>query len=253
MVAAVSDAPHILLIDDDPDLLSVLETVLTFSGFRVTQCENGADGLERAAADKPDLVVLDVMMPGKSGIEVMMDIRADEELKDIPILFLSAIGSEDVVVQALKGADDYVVKPFKNLELEARIRNILERTKPARAEALRGERAPERLAVQVGDDTYLVPLDQVYFIEASGKYAYAHTRNKRFLTSFSIGELDDRLAPTGRFLRVHRSYIINTDRVFKLTRDSRKNLVIVMSDEKSSEVRVSDSYLQSVKQKLGVK
>ena len=107
--------------------------------------------------------------------------------------------------------------------------------------------------MQLGDDTYLVPLEQVYFIGASGKYAYAHTRNKKFLTGFSIGELDERLGPTGRFLRVHRSYIINTDRVFKLTRDQRKNMVIVMADDSSSELRVSDSYLQGVKQKLGIK
>lgn len=166
------------------------------------------------------------------------------------MLFLSAVGDEAVVVQGLKGADDYIIKPFKTLELEARIRKILDR---AKAPALPSGRAPERLAVQLGDDTYLVPIEQIYFIEASGKYAYAHTRNRRFLTSFSISELEEKLKPDGRFLRTHRSFIINTDCVFKLTRDDRKNTVIVMADEKSSELRVSDSYLQSVKRKFGMK
>lgn len=247
---AEPDAPHILAIDDDPDLLQVLNTVLGFSGYRVTLCEDGEEGLEQARADRPDLIVLDVMMPGKSGIDVMMEVRADPDLENTPILFLSAVGDEAVVVQGLKGADDYVVKPFKTLELEARIRKILDREKAPAAPA---GRAPERLAVQLGDDTYLVPLEQIYFIEASGKYAYAHTRNRRFLTSFSISELQEKLKPTGRFLRIHRSFIINTDCVFKLTRDERKNTVIVMADEKSSELRVSDSYLQSVKQRFGIK
>ncbi len=253
-MAAEERVPHLLVIDDDVDMLQLLDTILTMDGFRVTVCDDPNDGLRIAEAERPDLIVLDVLMPGKSGLDVMREIRSSPSLGEMPILFLSAVGDETVVVQGLKGADDYVVKPFKNLELEARIRKILARADVGAGAGPRTSgSAPERLSVRIGDDTYLVPLEQIYFVEASGKYAYAHTRNRRFLTSFSIGELDERLEPTGRFMRVHRSYIINTDRVFKLTRDSRKNMVIVMADDKSSEVRVSDSYLRAVKQKLGIK
>jgi DNA-binding LytR/AlgR family response regulator len=252
-VVAEERVPHLLVIDDDVDMLEMLDTILTTDGFRVTACDDPNDGLRIAEAERPDLIVLDVLMPGKSGLDVMREIRSSRSISEVPILFLSAVGDETVVVQGLKGADDYVVKPFKNLELEARIRKILARADGGAKSASRTNgSAPERLSVRIGNETYLVPLDQIFFFEASGKYAYAHTQSRRFLTNYSIGEIEERLGPTGRFMRTHRSHVVNTDFVFKIARDERKNMVIVLSDEKGTELKVSESYVLEVKRRLGL-
>lgn len=246
------ELPHILIIEDDKDVTSMLSTILTLDGFRVSTANNGEEGLEKAELSKPDLVVLDVMMPGKGGLEVMREIRANPKTSRIPILFLSAVGDESVVVQGLKGADDYVLKPFKPLELELRINKILDRAAREGQVSATVRRLPDRIAIQVGEETHLVPLKEIYFVEAAGKYSYIHTRNRRVHTGYSMGDLEKRLAPTGLFLRVHRSFMINLEHMRKLARDSRKRPVVVMGDEKKSEITVSDSFLPAVKERLGL-
>ena len=149
---------RILVIDDDRDMLKMLEAMLVLDGFSVSLCSDPDKGLATAAEELPDLILLDMVMPRKSGLEVMMEIRSSPATSRIPILFLSAVGEEAVVVKALKGADDYVIKPFKTLELEARILKILERTahgdgvpadRPAKLQRLpvHGNHAQEGIAI----------------------------------------------------------------------------------------------------------
>jgi DNA-binding LytR/AlgR family response regulator len=243
---------RILVIDDDTDVLMMLEAVLTLDGFAVTTCDDPAAGVDIAQEVNPDLVILDMMMPGKSGLEVMMEMRADPVTRQIPILFLSAVGDEAVVVKALKGADDYVIKPFKTLELVARIIKILERQARTAPELpFSHSRHLQRLPVQRGDETFLVPLAEIVFFEASGKYSYAHTRAKRFLTGYSLGQLEERLDGS-RFIRIHRSYVVNVDFVSKVARDKSKGTLIVVADEKETKLKVSDSHLPTVRERLGL-
>lgn len=242
---------RILVVDDDADMLKMLESILTLDGFRVEVCQNPESAIEMAERIHPDLIILDVMMPQKSGIEVMMDVRADPVTQTIPILFLSAVGEEAVVVNALKGADDYVIKPFKTLELEARINKILSRASEGAGTGTRKPHGLSRLPVERGDETFLVPLSEVVYFEASGKYSYAHTRNKKVLTGFSLGQLEERL-PADSFLRVHRSTIVNVDAIRKVTRDKTRGTLVVLADENETSVKVSDTYLPSVREALGL-
>jgi DNA-binding LytR/AlgR family response regulator len=238
-------------VDDDRAILEMLEAVLSLEGYRITRCQDSIEAVKKAEEIKPDLVILDVMMPGKSGIDVMLEMRANLRTKEIPILFLSAIGDESIVVKGLKGADDYVVKPFKTLELQERIKNILQRSKGQSTQAPGGKESIERLAVKRGDETHLVPFKDICYLEAAGKYSYIHTRARRFLAGYSIGSLDEKLGESNRFLRIHRSCIINVDYVLKITKDEKKNTVIVMADEGHSELRVSESCLPQVRGRLG--
>jgi DNA-binding LytR/AlgR family response regulator len=242
--------PSVLVIDDDGEILTMLDRMLSLDGFEVALAQDSEEGLVKATEVHPDIIVLDVMMPGKSGIDVMRELRSNDDTSDIPILFLSAVTDESVVVQGLKGADDYVIKPFKPLELEARIHKILQRVDSAKAAGPAVE-APERLAVQIGYETHLVPPGDIIIVEAAGKYAYAYTSGKRYLTGYSIGDLEERLAPSGKFLRVHRSFLVNLDYVEKVTRDERRNAVLVLSNIEHSHVKVSDKYLPAVRAKLG--
>ena len=116
----------LLLIDDDVTLLKALEIYMTRAGYEVFTAGNGADGLKQLFALRPDLVILDVMMPQMDGWEACRRIR---ELSTVPIVMLTARGQETERVTGLRlGADDYVPKPFSLKELEARVEAILRRT-----------------------------------------------------------------------------------------------------------------------------
>lgn len=119
----MSAEPHILVIDDEPQILRALRTILTANHYRVTVTNRGEEGLAYAAAEKPDLVILDLGLPDIDGIQVCARLR---EWSQIPIIVLSVREAEREKVQALdKGADDYLVKPFGIEELLARIRVAL--------------------------------------------------------------------------------------------------------------------------------
>ena len=119
----MSIAPHILVIDDEPQILRALRTILTEKKFRITTANRGEEGLALAASTPPDLVILDLGLPDMSGIDVCARLR---EWTQIPIIILSVRDGEKDKVAALdKGADDYLTKPFGIEELLARVRVAL--------------------------------------------------------------------------------------------------------------------------------
>ena len=122
-------ARTILVVDDEPTLRETIVDALEADGFRVVAAADGRDALIRFRADRPDLVLLDLMLPELSGIEVCRIIRAES---GVPIVMLTAKDSElDKVVGLELGADDYITKPFSLRELSARIRAVLRRGEPA--------------------------------------------------------------------------------------------------------------------------
>ena len=136
---------QVLIIDDDRELCELVAELLSEEGFRVEVSNESARGLERALSGEHSLVVLDVMMPGMNGFEVLRRLRA--EGSDIHVLMLTARGDDvDRIVGLEIGADDYLPKPFNPRELVARIRAILRRTRHDEDAEARG---PER--VSVGD------------------------------------------------------------------------------------------------------
>jgi DNA-binding response OmpR family regulator len=125
--------PLILMVDDNRDLLDVMERALTGKGFQTLAANDGLTGLEAFQRHHPDLVILDVMMPGMNGLEVCRKLRS---LSNVPIIMLTIRGQEVDVVRGLKtGADDYIVKPFSVGELVGRIRALLRRTWICRTKA----------------------------------------------------------------------------------------------------------------------
>jgi len=117
---------RLLVVDDEPNILELLSVSLRFSGFEVATASNGLEALTVARGFRPDLVVLDVMMPGLDGFEVVRRLRG--EGTRVPVLFLTAKdGTEDKVQGLTLGGDDYVTKPFSLEELVARIRAVLRR------------------------------------------------------------------------------------------------------------------------------
>ena len=120
----------ILIADDDPDIRDLVAFKLEQAGFDVTAVDNGLAALSSAVEAPPDLVVLDVMMPGMSGIDVCRQLRVEAATAHLPIILLTARAQEgDVEVGFGAGADDYVVKPFSPRELVSRVEAVLARTR----------------------------------------------------------------------------------------------------------------------------
>jgi two-component system, OmpR family, phosphate regulon response regulator PhoB len=121
----------ILVIEDERDLLELIAYNLEKEGYRVVTALDGISGLDAARSARPDLIVLDLMLPGMMGIDVCKTIKKSEKTSKIPIVMLTAKGEEiDRVVGFEVGADDYVVKPFSSRELVLRIKAVLRRAEP---------------------------------------------------------------------------------------------------------------------------
>ncbi|MEQ1631457.1 MAG: response regulator transcription factor [Planctomycetota bacterium] len=132
--------PKILVIEDESDILEVIQYNLEREGHKVIACRNGEQGLSRIRTDNPDLVILDLMLPGLDGVEVCRQVKSDPVTRAIPVIMVTAKAEESDIVLGLGiGADDYIAKPFSPKELVARVKVVLRRG-PLREQSGGGER-----------------------------------------------------------------------------------------------------------------
>ncbi|MFW6139207.1 MAG: response regulator [Spirochaetota bacterium] len=125
-------ATQIIVIDDEEDIRELLEYNLSREGYRVALHAEGNNALKAIRAIKPDLIILDLMLPGLHGLDVCRIVKNDEQLEDIPIIMLTARGEEEDIVTGLElGADDYITKPFSMHVLLARIKAVMRRSEKA--------------------------------------------------------------------------------------------------------------------------
>jgi len=144
---AARDRPAILVVDDDRRVVELLDIALTTHGFRVLSAADGEEALRVAHLERPDLIVLDVRLPKRSGLDVCERLRADPDDAMTPIIMVSAAVDTDARLQGLaRGADDYMGKPFSPKELIARIRRLLARAADARDARRRGVEAERELS-----------------------------------------------------------------------------------------------------------
>jgi DNA-binding response OmpR family regulator len=134
-------AAKVLVIDDEAPIRLLCRVNLEAEGMEVVEAEDGTVGLELARSEKPDVILLDVMMPGMDGWEVLQALQADEGTSEIPIVFLTARAELRDRAQGLElGGIDYVTKPFNPVELAPLVFDLLERVERGESEALRQER-----------------------------------------------------------------------------------------------------------------
>jgi two-component system phosphate regulon response regulator PhoB len=135
MESATPTGQRILVVDDEPDIVALIVYHLAKAGYRVSTASTGTDGLDAARRENPALVILDLMLPGMSGYDVLEQLRASEPTQAIGVLMLTARVEEADRVRGLAlGADDYLTKPFSPQELVLRVRAILRRISAAPAE-----------------------------------------------------------------------------------------------------------------------
>ncbi|MFF5257326.1 response regulator [Actinomadura viridis] len=168
----------ILFVEDDPSARAALEMALSRQGHRVTSRATGEEGLEALRARRPEIAVLDVMLPGLDGIEVCRRIRREDTL---PVILLTARGDDlDVVLGLEAGADDYVVKPVEPRVLDARIRAVLRRAENSHPDrSVHGDLVIDRAALKVtrrGRDIRLTPTELRLLLELTRRPGRAMTR-----------------------------------------------------------------------------
>jgi two-component system, OmpR family, alkaline phosphatase synthesis response regulator PhoP len=127
-MATMTKTHRILIIEDEPDITEIVKYNLERNHYQVSSAGTGEEGLKAARETLPDMILLDLMLPGMDGLEVCRKLREDPRTRDLLIIMLTAKGTEaDIVVGLTLGADDYVVKPFSTTELMARIKAVLRR------------------------------------------------------------------------------------------------------------------------------
>ena len=156
-----ADGPRVLVVDDEPQILRGLKVVLKQAGFTIETAETKREALDRVAVRPPEVLVLDLILPDGSGVEVCEEVRRWSQL---PIIVLSAVGDEREKVRALDaGADDYLTKPFGADELLARLRALLRRSGDGRPARDRGWRPVDRRGRALGcarhEEIHLTPLE----------------------------------------------------------------------------------------------
>lgn len=125
---------HVLVVDDDPRLLHIVEMYLGIEGYEVSIASNGEEGLREVESRRPDLIILDIMMPGMDGLEACRRIRGNPETAQIPVLMFSALSGDDDVERArLAGANHLITKPFNLVGLGSVVRSFFGSDQPVSA------------------------------------------------------------------------------------------------------------------------
>ena len=129
IIFIVLDSKNILVVEDDLDIRELISFNLANEGHQVFEANDGEVGIDKARNNNPDLILLDLMLPGIQGLDVCRIIKSDQETKEIPILMVTAVGQEEDIVKGLEtGADDYITKPFSIKVLIARVNAVLKRS-----------------------------------------------------------------------------------------------------------------------------
>ncbi|MFH1100534.1 MAG: response regulator [Methanobacteriota archaeon] len=117
----------VMIVDDEPDVRTSVGQILKINGYTIIEGENGADCLEKLQSHTPDLLILDIMMPGMSGWDVAAKMKENKKWRDIPIVFLTAKGDDMSIGMGSIAAKDYIVKPFDLMDFKHRIEKILKK------------------------------------------------------------------------------------------------------------------------------
>lgn len=230
----------ILLVDDNADLVRGLSTLLRNDGYRIIELANGSGVAEAVALHRPNLVVLDVMMPVVDGWEALKRIRENEANDRLPIMMLTAKGTEEAKVKGFgMGADDYLPKPFSVREFRCRIEALLKRTRPPE------EVADDRVPVVAEQGTEFIETKDIVYVEGVRNYAYIHTYDSRFLGRMSLGAIE--ASDFDGFMRVHRSYIVRLAAVKGYHWASKSSFRLVMGDAENTTIPVSRKLVTEVK------
>jgi len=245
--------PQILVVDDDPGIVELIRLNLEGEGLDVIPAYGGAECLSYLQTARPDVIVLDIMMPNVDGWMVLMKIRDNPRTADIPVIMLTAKTQDLAKILAFRqGAQQYVTKPFNPAELAARIQSLVGTrvTNAGAAAGVSSTASLQKIAVRKAGKTVLVPTDEIVFVSARNKSTYVHTVDEQFLTDFSLADLAEKYGRAG-FHRTHRSYVVNLNRIREIVYDGGEHFV-VLQDAAETRVKIARRQVRRFRQAVGL-
>jgi len=236
----------ILIIEDDQIVRSNIEEFLFEAGYEVQSAENGSKGIQLASQLLPDLIICDVMMPGKNGYEVIRELSEQPGTASIPFIFLTAKAEvSDIRYGMQLGADDYLIKPFtsselfKSIEIRLNKRKLIERNKSS---SLSGGSSQDKkvlgydshIFLLSGNKPEIIKINSIKYITAQSEYSQVFCSDKRKLLVRRLLKEWEAILPSSHFLRINRSTIINLTQINKIDKWFNHSFRVQISDDLES-------------------
>ncbi len=243
-----------LIADDEPAARRILRTMLATHADLVEiigEAKNGAEAVEMIDAQKPDLVFLDIQMPGFTGFEVLQQISHQPN-----IIFTTAY--EEYALKAFETFSvDYLLKPIRQERLDAALEKLKSFGKTIESSAIKKlaqnyeQKKPTAFPVRLGDRILLLRYEQLSYFEADDKYVALFTvAGKKYLTDNTLNGLEQKLP--SNFLRVQKSYIINKEKIKEIHKHFNGRFVIIMDDKTQSRILSGMTFYEVIKEELGI-
>ncbi len=233
----------ILIIEDDAEIRNNIEEILKENGYCVESAADGDEGIARAKSYLPDLIICDIMMPGKDGYEVLEKMQLEKETRSTPFIFLTAKTERENIRRGMQlGADDYLFKPFKIDEVLTAVDSRLKRIKifkyalPEKLIEGYGTKTEEndKLYVQTLGSPLIITVKNMVYIKAENQYTLVGMNSKKtILVRRSLTEWM-KILPDNKFIRIHRSAAVNTDYIDRIEKGKNSAFQIYLRDTEAS-------------------
>jgi len=245
MPATDDTRPRILLVEDDALFAKGMRSLLANAGYEVQILASGNESALIGLAHNADLVILDLMLPGKDGFELLELLRATPETAHTPAIMLTAHDPMPYRLRGLAlGADDFMIKPPNPQELLLRIRSVLRRAQDASHDA------PRISVGKLGGTETLLDARSIAYVEAAHNYCFAYTRTGRHLMTDSISSVAEKLQ--GVLVRTHRCYLVNPAFVTGSHWTGRSEYFLELDLDEPTSVPVSRQRREEVRLALGL-
>ncbi|MBQ6650294.1 MAG: response regulator transcription factor [Atopobiaceae bacterium] len=235
-----------MIVDDEAPARSELRYLLEETGRvdSITEASSARETVEKLMEGRPDVLFMDISMPKTTGMQLA---EALHRLKNPPAIVFVTAYSEYALEAFDVDAVDYLMKPVETDRLERALDKVQARLKPQAS----AHTSVERIPVEKGGRKVLVPIDQIRYIEAKDDYSCIYTDNDRFLSTISLAQLENKLAPHG-FFRVHRGYIVNLEYVEDVEVVSSGILQLGINGVEGKKISVSRRRVVQLKRALGI-
>lgn len=247
----------LLLIEDEPELADNIRSILELNGFNVITATDGLEGISLAKNHIPDIIVSDILMPQKTGYEVLEELTRDNKTSHIPFIFLTAkVEHQDLRRGMELGADDYIFKPFQSKELISAINARLRRKGDLMSSLLQENeqhknryKADDNIILNINKKTSVVRVSKIKYIIAERQYSRVILSDgKNVLLRKSLIYWES-ILPLNLFLRIHRNTIINIQEVNSIAKNSDGRFKAIMKD-RLIDFEISRRYMRKLREMM---
>lgn len=249
----------LLLIEDEPELADNIKNILEINGFDVITAKDGLEGIRLAKQNLPDIIVSDILMPNKTGYDVLEELLKDRKTTQIPFIFLTAkVEHQDLRRGMELGADDYIFKPFHSKELISAINARLKRKSDLKSSALFNDDqhnnrygADDNIILSINKNSSVVRVNKIKYISAERQYSrVVLSDGKNVLLRKSLIYWES-ILPLNIFLRIHRNTIVNIQEVNSISKNSDGRFKAVMKNG-IVEFEISRRFMSKLREMMSI-